>query len=122
MRRIRAAIPDARLIVVLRDPVERAHSNWTHLWSAGLEPIGDLVRACAEEERRIKAGWAPFWHYRGLGRYGEQLEHLFPCSPASRCSSSATASWSTGPPRPWTGSSASSAWSRASSPRSPGRT
>lgn len=80
-RRIRAAIPDARLIVVLRDPVERAHSNWTHLWSAGLEPIGDILRACEEEQRRIAAGWAPFWHYRGLGRYGEQLAHLFTLFP-----------------------------------------
>jgi hypothetical protein len=76
-RRIRARIPDAKLIVVLRDPVERAHSNWTHLWSAGLEPIGDVVQACAEEDRRIAAGWAEFWHYTSLGRYGEQLEHLF---------------------------------------------
>ena len=33
-RRIKAAIPDARLIVIVRDPVERAHSNWTHLWGA----------------------------------------------------------------------------------------
>jgi hypothetical protein len=31
----------------------------------------------AEEERRIAAGWAEFWHYTSLGRYGEQLEHLF---------------------------------------------
>ncbi|GGO61044.1 sulfotransferase family protein [Nonomuraea cavernae] len=76
-RRIREAVPHARLIVILRDPVERAHSNWTHLWSAGLEPIGDVVRACAEEERRIAAGWAHFWHYVALGRYGEQLAHLF---------------------------------------------
>ncbi|GAA4228351.1 hypothetical protein FHR32_007498 [Streptosporangium album] len=80
-RRIRAAIPGARLIVVLRDPVERAHSNWTHLWSAGLEPVGDMVRACEEEERRIAAGWAPFWHYRRIGRYGEQLAHLFTLFP-----------------------------------------
>ncbi|MET8145832.1 sulfotransferase [Sphaerisporangium sp. NPDC005288] len=76
-RRIHALLPEARLIVVLRDPVERAHSNWTHLWSAGLEPVGDVVRACAEEERRIAAGWSAFWHYVALGRYGEQLEHLF---------------------------------------------
>ncbi|MFI5084253.1 MAG: sulfotransferase domain-containing protein, partial [Streptosporangiales bacterium] len=62
---------------VLRDPVERAHSNWTHLWSAGLDPIGDFPAACAAEERRIAAGWAPFWHYTRLGRYGEQLERLF---------------------------------------------
>jgi hypothetical protein len=80
-RRIRAQLPDAKFIVVLRDPVERAHSNWTHLWSAGLEPIGDVVQACAEEDRRIAAGWADFWHYTALGRYGEQLEHLFELFP-----------------------------------------
>jgi hypothetical protein len=81
MRRIRALIPGVRLIVIIRDPVERAHSNWTHLWSAGLEPTGDFVRACAEEEQRIAAGWAPFWHYAGLGRYGEQLAHAFSLFP-----------------------------------------
>jgi hypothetical protein len=75
--RIRALVPEAKLIVILRDPVERAHSNWTHLWSAGLDPVGNFVAACAEEERRIAAGWADFWHYTSLGRYGEQLERLY---------------------------------------------
>jgi hypothetical protein len=78
MRRIHETLPGARLIVVVRDPVD---SNWTHLWSAGLEPVGDFVRACGEEERRIAAGWASFWHYTGLGRYGEQLEYLFTLFP-----------------------------------------
>ncbi len=82
--RIRARIPAAKLIAVLRDPVERAHSNWTHLWSAGLEPIGDVVQACAEEDARIEAGWAHFWHYTRLGRYGEQLEHLYTAFPRER--------------------------------------
>ncbi|WP_214324630.1 sulfotransferase family protein [Nonomuraea sediminis] len=80
-RRVHAAVPHARLVVILRDPVERAHSNWTHLWSAGLEPIGDVVRACQEETRRIALGWAHFWHYLSLGRYGEQLAHLFTLFP-----------------------------------------
>ena len=80
-RRIRAQVPAAKLIVVLRDPVERAHSNWTHLWSAGLDPVGDFVQACGEEERRIEAGWAEFWHYTALGRYGEQLQHLYTLFP-----------------------------------------
>src|SRR6202161_105904 len=31
MQRISDLIPDARLIAVIRDPVERAHSNWAHL-------------------------------------------------------------------------------------------
>jgi Sulfotransferase family len=83
-RRIHALMPQAKLIAVLRDPVERAHSNWTHLWSAGLEPIDDFVRACAEEPRRIEAGWASFWQYVGLGRYGEQLEHLYDLFPRDR--------------------------------------
>ncbi len=81
MRRIHALIPGVKLIVIIRDPVERAHSNWTHLWSAGLEPEGDFLRACAEEEGRIAAGWASFWHYTGLGRYGEQLQHAFTLFP-----------------------------------------
>ena len=81
MRRIRDLLPEARLIAIIRDPVERAHSNWTHLWSAGLEPVGDFIQACGEEERRIAAGWASFWHYTALGRYGEQLEHIFSLFP-----------------------------------------
>jgi Sulfotransferase family len=80
-RRIHELIPRAKLIAVLRDPVERAHSNWTHLWSAGLEPVGDFVQACEEEPRRIEAGWASFWQYVGLGLYGEQLEHLYQVFP-----------------------------------------
>jgi Sulfotransferase family len=80
-RRIRDLVPDARLIVVLRDPIERAHSNWTHLWSAGLDPIGDFVLACDAEDRRIEAGWADFWHYLQLGLYGRQLEHLYSVFP-----------------------------------------
>jgi hypothetical protein len=81
MERIRALVPGVRLIVVIRDPVERAHSNWTHLWSAGLEPEGDFLRACDEEPGRIAAGWASFWHYTGLSRYGEQLERAFSLFP-----------------------------------------
>jgi sulfotransferase family protein len=79
--RIRDQIPGARLIIVLRDPAERAHSNWTHLWSAGLDPVGDFLQACGEERRRIAAGWAEFWHYTALGRYGEQLERLYEVFP-----------------------------------------
>lgn len=77
MRRISRLIPAVKIIVVLRDPVERAHSNWTHLWSAGLEPESDFLRACAEENRRIAQGWASFWHYTSLGMYGRQLQQAF---------------------------------------------
>src|SRR4051812_46688983 len=74
--RIAADVPGARVIVVVRDPVDRALSNWVHLRADGLEPEADFLAAVRAEERRVAAGWAPFWHYRGLGRYGEQLRDL----------------------------------------------
>lgn len=76
-RRIAADLPGVKIVAVLRDPVDRAYSNWMHLWADGLEPCADVVEACAREERRIDAGWAPFWHYRSLGMYGRQLGDLF---------------------------------------------
>ncbi|GAA4637694.1 sulfotransferase [Actinoallomurus vinaceus] len=79
--RIRALIPDVKMIALIRDPVERAHSNWTHLWSAGLEPIDNVVDACAAEPERIAADWAAFWRYVDLGKYGEQLQHLYKVFP-----------------------------------------
>jgi hypothetical protein len=75
-RRIHADVPRAKLLVVLRDPVDRAYSNWMHLRSDGLEPIENFADAWAAEDERVAAGWAPFWHYRRLGLYGAQLLHL----------------------------------------------
>jgi hypothetical protein len=76
-RRIAEELPEAKLIVIVRDPIDRAYSNWMHLWVDGLEPIPDFVEAWHAEDRRVAAGWAPFWRYRRLGRYGEQLADLF---------------------------------------------
>lgn len=78
-RRIAAQLPHAKLVAVIRDPIDRAFSNWTHLRADGLEPEPDFLRACRLEAQRVRAGWAPFWRYLELGRYGEQLQHLFSC-------------------------------------------
>jgi len=76
-RRIQQATPDARMIAVLRDPVDRAYSNWTHLWCDGYEPEADFLTACRLQETRAAAGWAPFWRYLEVGRYGDQLAALY---------------------------------------------
>ena len=76
-RRLAEDRPEARYIVIVRDPVDRAYSNWMHLWVDGLEPESDFLTAWRAEDRRIAAGWAPFWHYRRLGAYGAQLADLF---------------------------------------------
>ena len=89
-RRIRARIPDAKLIVVLRDPVERAHSNWTHLWSAGLERSATWSRRARRRtggSRRagLSSGITP----RSAGT-GSSWSTCSGCSRASRCCYSAT--------------------------------
>ena len=76
-RRIAEHLPDVKLIAVVRDPIDRAYSNWMHLWSDGLEREPDFERAFAQQRQRIDAGWAPFWRYQDLGLYGRQLEHLY---------------------------------------------
>jgi hypothetical protein len=81
LRRIREAVPQAKLITLVRDPIDRAHSNWAHLWSAGLEPESNFVAACGLQDRRLAAQWAPFWQYLRLGLYGEQLERLYEIFP-----------------------------------------
>lgn len=83
-QRIRATVPNARLIAVLRDPVDRAHSNWAHLRSAGLEHEADFLRACMLEQRRADDAWGPFWRYLELGRYGAQLQHLYHVFPTDQ--------------------------------------
>jgi Sulfotransferase domain len=79
--RIKSLLPRVKLILLLRDPVDRAHSNWTHLWNAGLEPEADFLTACAAEPARIAAGWAAFWHYVAQGQYGRQVQHLLQVFP-----------------------------------------
>ena len=43
----------------------------------GLEPCADVVEAVRREPQRLDDGWAPFWHYQGLGMYGRQVADLF---------------------------------------------
>jgi hypothetical protein len=83
-RRLAADVPAVKVIVVVRDPVDRAYSNWAHLRADGLEPEADFLTAVRQEERRVDAGWAPFWHYRGLGTYGAQLRDLYRLVPRER--------------------------------------
>jgi Sulfotransferase family len=71
--RIEHYIPEAKLIAILRDPVERAYSSFLHLVRDGREPFDDFARALQEEESRIKRNYAPLWHYKEGGFYYAQL-------------------------------------------------
>jgi hypothetical protein len=77
VERIHAYLPNVRLIVILRNPVERAYANFLHLIRDDREPHRDFDRALQEEGNRINDNWEWFWHYIQLGYYGAQLERYY---------------------------------------------
>lgn len=72
--RIARQLPGVRLVAVLRNPVDRAFSNFLEHVQEGREPLMDFGAALRAEESRRERGWAPSWFYRDLGFYGRQIE------------------------------------------------
>ncbi|WP_369132305.1 sulfotransferase [Modestobacter sp. I12A-02662] len=68
----RLCAPGCRLVVLLRDPVDRAFSSWQYLRSRGHD-AGSFEDGLAAEEERTRAGWSHMWQFARLSRYGEQL-------------------------------------------------
>ena len=84
--RVRATVPEAKLIALLRNPVARALSHYHHEVALGREPLSfeeaieaEPERTRGEEERLVREpGYFShaWWDYTYLarGRYAEQLE------------------------------------------------
>jgi hypothetical protein len=75
--RIHHYIPQAKLIVILRSPVERAYSQYLMFIRDGREPFLDFAKALAEEQTRQRKHWAWGWHYVDVGFYYPQLKRYF---------------------------------------------
>jgi hypothetical protein len=70
---IRELIPDARLIAVLRNPIQQAWSHFLYARYNAIEPESDFTRALMLEDERLAAGWQPLFGYSRFPRYGEQI-------------------------------------------------
>ena len=70
-------VPAARIVVILRQPVDRAYSHWRHFVVAGGDDIGDFAEAVRQEEARQEAGYPFTYCYLGWGRYADQLVPFF---------------------------------------------
>jgi len=66
--------PQTKLIAVLRHPLDRAYSHYSHLRREGREWESDFSQALEKESERIAAQWSPAWHYRNVGKYHSQLQ------------------------------------------------
>lgn len=72
-KRIQRAIPNAKVIVILRNPVDRAFSAYTHLIRDGRETLS-FEQSLAQEEKRKSMHFEPMWLYRELGLYSTQVK------------------------------------------------
>ncbi len=74
--RIQQHLPDAKLVAILRNPVDRAYSHFLHMVRNGTEPLTDFVQALREEETGAYQNRSP-QDYVGRGRYYAQLKRYF---------------------------------------------
>jgi hypothetical protein len=91
--RVAAMVPDARLIAILRNPIDRALSHYHHEVALGREQLsfdeaidreeermeGELERMVREPSYFSHAWWN--YTYLARGRYAEQLERWFAVFP-----------------------------------------
>ncbi|MCU1360778.1 MAG: sulfotransferase, partial [Ilumatobacteraceae bacterium] len=87
--RIAAALPGVKIISILRDPIERAHSQWVHETARGFEtlPFFDALKAEDErlqgQEELLLSDPTAYSHahqhqsYVARGQYAPQIERLW---------------------------------------------
>jgi hypothetical protein len=75
--RIRAMCPSARLVAILREPVERAYAHFMGRRRDGLERRTDFAEVIREELSRPLPDDVAFGSYLGCGRYHHFLSGYF---------------------------------------------
>lgn len=62
--RIKKFYPNAKIIAILRNPVDRAYASFMHLKRDGEEIFSNFEKALQEEKKRIENKWSVLWHYK----------------------------------------------------------
>lgn len=76
--------PEMKLIVIFRNPVERAFSAYMHLVRDGDETEKTFGNALDKEAERKAKGWDGLWLYRERGHYYTQLSRYFNLFPQNQ--------------------------------------
>ena len=72
--RIKAELGKPKIVVVLRDPIDKAFSQYMHLVRDNRERL-TFYDALMAEEQRIREGWAALWRYAESSLYADKLKH-----------------------------------------------
>jgi hypothetical protein len=81
---IKKYAPQAKLIAILRHPVERAYSHYLLTLGGGKEPLFDFAAAVEAEAQRAKEDWEDEVLYVARGFYYAQLRAYYDSFPAEQ--------------------------------------
>lgn len=70
---IKRVLGDVKIIIVLRNPVERAFSAYKMMVRDGREALS-FEEALREEPERMRSNWEYLWFYQDVGRYYHQVK------------------------------------------------
>ncbi len=70
---IKSKLGNPKVIIILREPVSRAWSNYMHFRRGNQEPLSFEEAMQAQQERKDKR-WDFMWDYSGLGFYADYIE------------------------------------------------
>lgn len=73
-RHLRESNPAMRVIIILRDPVDRAFSHYIMNRRDGIEPCISFREAVERESARADAGWPWYFRYVDVGHYRGQVK------------------------------------------------
>ena len=76
IRNIRRLLPDVKLIAILRNPIERAYSDYLMYVRDGLEDEKNFLEALKRQRKRQEEN-LPTGYYIKTGFYGEQMKPYF---------------------------------------------
>lgn len=82
--RMHTHVSEARILAILRHPVDRAYSHFLMNKGRNCEPAPNLPAAIAEEAERAARGWGWDWRYVGAGLYHHQLTRYYERFPRER--------------------------------------
>lgn len=71
--RIHAFAPEARIVILLREPAAKVFSQYVHLWSESRETL-PFEQAYAQSAERREAGYSDMFDYEAGGRYAQAVE------------------------------------------------
>ncbi|MEL9915179.1 MAG: sulfotransferase domain-containing protein, partial [Thermoplasmatales archaeon] len=72
-KQIKKYLGNPKIIIILRNPISRAFSAYTHLVRDGREYLS-FEEGLRAEEKRMKENWEFMWYYKDVGLYYRQVK------------------------------------------------